>query len=29
MEVLYESHPINIAYRDMMTCGQHSLLNQY
>lgn len=29
MEVLYETHPINIAYRDMMTCGQHSLLNQY
>ncbi len=29
MEVLYEDHPINIAYRDMMTCGQHSLLNSY
>lgn len=29
MEVLYETHPINIAYRDMMTCGQHSLLNTY
>lgn len=29
MEVLYETHPINIAYRDMMTCGQHSLLNNY
>lgn len=29
MEVLYETHPINIAYRDMMTCGQHSLLNKY
>jgi len=29
MEVLYETHPINIAYRDMITCGQHSLLNNY
>ncbi len=29
MDVLYESHPINIAYRDMITCGQHSLLNNY
>ena len=29
MDVLFESHPINIAYRDMMTCGQHSLLNTY
>lgn len=29
MEVLYETHPINNAYRDMMTCGQHSLLNNY
>jgi indole-3-acetate monooxygenase len=29
MDVLYETHPINIAYRDMMTCGQHFLLNTY
>lgn len=29
MDVLYEEHPINIAYRDMMVCGQHSLLNSY
>jgi alkylation response protein AidB-like acyl-CoA dehydrogenase len=29
MEVLYETHPINVAYRDMMTCGQHTLLNNY
>lgn len=29
MEVLYEEHPLNIAYRDMMVCGQHSLLHDY
>lgn len=29
MDVLYEEHPVNIAYRDMIVCGQHSLLNQY
>lgn len=29
MEVLYEAHPLNVAYRDMMVCGQHSLLHDY
>lgn len=29
MEALYEAHPANIAYRDMVTCAQHSLLNAY
>lgn len=29
MDVLYEEHPANIAYRDMIVCAQHSLLQHY
>jgi alkylation response protein AidB-like acyl-CoA dehydrogenase len=29
MDVLFETHPANIAYRDMIVCAQHSLLNNY
>jgi alkylation response protein AidB-like acyl-CoA dehydrogenase len=29
MDVLYEDHPVNSALRDMITCGQHYLMNDY